>query len=610
MNKTLRRFLYAVAVTAVIAVLTAGGVSQGLFDGFQRRATDSLFPSAKTDPQVVVVGIDSATIPKAGGQVPIPRNVDAQIGQTLADAGASVVVWDVVFSAPKPGDDELAKALAAPPATVLAEAITAKKGSGDVLDLARVDLGPIEALSSGRHTTIGHTLVTPDPSDGVVRTVPLVVSDHGNPIPSLALEAFRALRGDTDPITVRENPEGIQTAGHFIPTEGTHLLRLNFADGLSSDTAVQVVSAAKVLDGNFPRTRFLHKVVFVGATAPILGDSKLVPVDKSNTFPGVMIHANALNTMLTASYLTPVSHTETVFWVALLALLAAVSVLFLPLWLALIANFIIGVGNLLIAFARFDQSHVMNFVYAILGQLAAFMAALAIKYVTETRHRRRVSSLFSQYVPEEVARQLEESGALASHIEGERVDVGLFFCDLRGFTSLSATLEPHEVRAMLNHFYDLLTEIIHSHGGTVLKFVGDEVFAVFGAPLPLENNAQATLDCAMEIQTRAHELDAELANLHIPPVQFGIGMNAGAVVAAHIGGGRRRQYDIVGDTVNLGSRLCSQAGKGEIVLPEKMIERFTTKPPMESMGAVQLKGLEQPVPLFKVVVDASVAVPR
>jgi len=606
-SKILRRFLYAIAVTAVVAVLTAGGLSQGVFGGFQRRATDSLFPSAKTDPQVVVVGIDSATIPKAGGQVPIPRAVDAQIGQTLADAGASVVVWDVVFSAPKPGDDLLAKALAAAPATVLSEAITAKQGTGDLLDLAKVDLAPIEALSSGRHTTIGHVLVTPDPSDGVVRTVPLVVSDHGNPVPSLALEAFRAMNGDTDPVTVRENPQGIQTAGHFIPTEGTHLLRLNFADGLASDHAVQVVSAADVLDGNFPRTRFLHKVVFVGATAPILGDSKLVPVDKSNTFPGVMIHANALNTMLTASYLKPVSHAESILWVALIALLAAMSVLFLPLWLALI---VLGVGNLIIEYVRFDQSHVMNFVYAILGQVVAFMAALGIKYLTETRQRRRVSSLFSQYVPEEVARQLEESGSLASHIEGERVDVGLFFCDLRGFTSLSSTLEPTQVRGMLNHFYDLLTEIIHSHGGTVLKFVGDEVFAVFGAPLPLANNAQATLDCAIEIQRRASELDALLADLHIPPVQFGIGMNAGDVVAAHIGGGRRRQYDIVGDTVNLGSRLCSQAGKGEIVLPEKMIERLTNKPEMESMGAVQLKGLEEPVHLFKVVVDASVAVSR
>ena len=158
---------------------------------------------------------------------------------------------------------------------------------------------------------------------------------------------------------------------------------------------------------------------------------------------------------------------------------------------------------------------------------------------------------------------------------------------------------------MLNQFYDLLTEIIHTHGGTVLKFVGDEVFAVFGAPLPCENNAQATLDCAMEIQLRAPELDEFLKDMGIPPVKFGIGMNAGDVVAAHIGGGRRRQYDIVGDTVNLGSRLCSQAGKGEIVLPESMIERLTSVPPMESMGAVQLKGLEQPVPLFKVLVGES-----
>jgi adenylate cyclase len=609
-NKIVRRFLYAIAVTAVVAALTAGGLSNGVFDGFQRRASDSLFPAAKTSPKIVVVAIDDATIRATGGHVPLDRVADAQIGDTVSRAGAAVVVWDLLFKEQKVGDDALAKALAAPPATVLDEEINAKPGPNSLLDLNQVTGAPYAGITAAKNTTIGHTLVTPDPADGVIRTIPIVVSNHGNPIPSLALQAFRALNGNTDPITVRQNPQGIQAAGVFIPTEGNHLLRLNFSDGLASKTAVQVVSAVDVLNGKFSPERFHNKVVFIGATAPIFNDNKLVPVDKSNTFPGVMIHANALNTMLTASYLKPVSNTEATFWVALLALLAAVSVLFLPLWLALIANFVIGVGHLLIAFARFDQGHVMNFVYAILGQAVAFMAALGIKYVTETRQRRRVSSLFSQYVPEEVARQLEESGSLASHIEGERVDVGLFFCDLRGFTSLSSTLEPTQVRGMLNHFYDLLTEIIHSHGGTVLKFVGDEVFAVFGAPLPCPDNAQATLDCAIEIQTRASELDTLLADLHIPPVQFGIGMNAGDVVAAHIGGGRRRQYDIVGDTVNLGSRLCSQAGKGEIVLPEKMIERLTTKPPMESMGPVQLKGLEEPVHLFKVVVDASVAVPR
>jgi adenylate cyclase len=317
--------------------------------------------------------------------------------------------------------------------------------------------------------------------------------------------------------------------------------------------------------------------------------------------------------MLTASYLKPVSDAEATLWTGMLALIVALAVLFLPIWASLLIVWLLIIGAppwypgayLLLAGARFDEGHVLNIVYPVAAVVATFFAGLAVRYFTETKQRRRVSSLFAQYVPEEVAKQLEESGALASHVEGERVDVGLFFCDLRGFTSLSATLEPSEVRAMLNTFYDLLTEIIHAHKGTVLKFVGDEVFAVFGAPLPIDNNAQATLDCAMEIQRRAPELDAELADLGIPPVKFGIGMNAGAVVAAHIGGGRRRQYDIVGDAVNLGSRLCGQAGKGEIVLPESMIARLVNRPPMESMGAVQLKGLEQPVPLFKVTVGES-----
>ena len=108
------------------------------------------------------------------------------------------------------------------------------------------------------------------------------------------------------------------------------------------------------------------------------------------------------------------------------------------------------------------------------------------------------------------------------------------------------------------------------------------------------------------VQTEcAPELDAQLSNLGIPPVKFGIGMNAGDVVAAHVGGGKRRQYDVVGDTVNLASRLCGQAGKGEIVLPEAMIARLPNPPEMEPMGPVALKGLDEPVMLFKVTVGES-----
>lgn len=363
-----------------------------------------------------------------------------------------------------------------------------------------------------------------------------------------------------------------------------------------------------MIDGRVPASRLAGKVVFIGATDPLTGDHQLVPINKSSGMPGVFIHANALNTMLTASYLTPVSNVTIDLWVAFLALVVASAVMMLAAWASATITAMLAAAYVGYAIVRFDGGHVENLIYPLVALIVTFVAALGVQYATETRHRRRVSALFAQYVPETVARQLEESGRVESAMEGERLDVSLFFCDMRGFTSLSATLTPAQVRAMLNQFYELVTEIILSHGGTVLKFVGDEVFAVFGAPLPVADDPQVSLDCAMEIQRRAPELDAELADLGIPAVHFGIGMNSGEVVAAHVGGGRRRQYDIVGDTVNLASRLCGQAAKGEIVLTEAMLGLLTDPPAHESMGAVQLKGLGEPVPLVKVVV-AKIAVP-
>jgi len=223
-----------------------------------------------------------------------------------------------------------------------------------------------------------------------------------------------------------------------------------------------------------------------------------------------------------------------------------------------------------------------------------------VKYFTETRHRQRVSKLFAQYVPEAVAQQLVDEGRVEQAAEGERLDVSLFFCDLRGFTAMSAALTPQQVRAMLNEFYDALTDITLEMSGTVLKFVGDEVFAVFGAPLPVENHPQVALECALEIQRIAPVLTQKLADMGIPPAHFGIGMNSGEVVAAHVGGGKRRQYDIVGDTVNIGSRMCGQAGKGDIVMPIAMYRLLSDPPPAESMGFVALKNVEEPMELMRI----------
>lgn len=610
-RRTIRRLLEVAAITVVLTGLAVLGLNVNAFAGFERRAADALFPSARTDSQVVVVGIDNKSL-QAIGPLPWRRNVHAALADRFAEAGVRTAVWDVVFGGEgvEPADNaELADALRALDAPVLAEQITTRPSEADsTLREATVEAAPFEQLLDGTGAVVAHAEVTPDPTDGVVRLLPAVVEQDGALVPSLSVAALRSANGETGPLVI--SPDGLQAGGRFVPTEGRHALRLNWAEGLDSVDDPAVVSAIDVLEGRVPASKLRDKVVFVGAVEPTLGDNLLVPIDKSGGLPGVMIHANALNTMLTASYLEPVSDTETAFWIAGLVLLVALAVLFLPVWLSAIVGLLLIGAYTLLAFIRFDDGHIMNLVYPVAVTVLAYFTALAVRHATETRQRRRVSMLFAQYVPEAVARELEESGQLDTHIDGERLDTSVFFCDLRGFTSLSATLEPSEVRGMLNQFYELLTDSILSHGGTVLKFVGDEVFAVFGAPLPVENHPQVALECAMDIQRRAPELDDELAELGIPPVAFGIGMNSGDVVAAHIGGGKRRQYDIVGDTVNLASRLCSQAGKGEIVIPERMRERLADPPEMQSMGAVSLKGLDEPVQLYKIVVDPTRAEAR
>jgi adenylate cyclase len=165
---------------------------------------------------------------------------------------------------------------------------------------------------------------------------------------------------------------------------------------------------------------------------------------------------------------------------------------------------------------------------------------------------------------------------------------------------MSENLEPAIVRVMLNHYYDRVTDVVLAMDGTLMKYVGDEVFAVWGAPLPSTDHPQRALECAVAIQALTPELNRELVEQGAPEVSFGIGLNTGEAVAAHFGGGRRRQYDVVGDTVNVGARLCSAAGRGEIILSDQVLTRVPSPPPVEPVGAIELKGVSRELRLWRV----------
>jgi adenylate cyclase len=313
-----------------------------------------------------------------------------------------------------------------------------------------------------------------------------------------------------------------------------------------------------------------------------------------------MFHANAANTILTGTYLDPVPDSQTLLWVAAITAIVGTAVLLLPLWASILITLLVGFGYVVFAFAQFNDGHVYNFVYPSIAVIVAFIGGLGLRYFGETRQRRRVTALFSQYVPAAVAQRLVEEDRAGNAIEGERLEMTVLFCDLRGFTALSENLEPAIVRVMLNHYYDRVTDVVLAMRGTLMKYVGDEVFAVWGAPLPMDDHPQRALECAIAIQELNPQLNRELVEQGAPEVSFGIGLNTGDAVAAHFGGGRRRQYDVVGDTVNVGARLCSAAGRGEIILSDAVMTRVTSPLPVEPVGPIELKGVSRELRLWRV----------
>ena len=596
----IRRIISITVLTLVVTGLAAIGLSADVFAGFQRRATDSLFPAAPSDPHVVVVGYDGKSIEKLGN--PVPRATVADLTNKLAAAGARVIAFDVIYRQELAGDADFKQAIDHAGNVILATQVDVKAASGDQPPVARNLTLPAADLGSGY--VLAHAQANADPSDGVNRSIPLVVDADGQFLPALSLAAVMQYRGLRGPVIVR--PHGVQIGDRFVPTGGAKSMVLNFSQKLSDPG--RVISAADVVAGTVPKSKIAGKIVFIGAVDSTLGDNKIAPVNKSTGIPGVLLHANAANTILTGTYLVPVPDSQTLMWVAAMTALIGIAVLLLPLWMSVFFTILLGIGYAVFAFSRFNSGEVLNFVYPSLAVIVAFVGALGLRYFGETRQRRRVTALFSQYVPEAVAQRLVDEDRAGAAVEGERLDMTVLFCDLRGFTAMSENLEPAIVRVMLNHYYDRVTDVVLAMDGTLMKYVGDEVFAVWGAPLPSTDHPQRALECAIAIQALTPELNRELVEQGAPEVSFGIGLNTGEAVAAHFGGGRRRQYDVVGDTVNVGARLCSAAGRGDIILSDQVLTRVPSPPAVEPVGPIELKGVSRELRLWRVMRPESATV--
>ncbi|OGB17268.1 MAG: guanylate cyclase [Burkholderiales bacterium RIFCSPHIGHO2_12_FULL_67_38] len=407
-------------------------------------------------------------------------------------------------------------------------------------------------------------------SDGVVRSVPLLAEHGGRYYESLSLAMFRLLLGSP-----RVEP-GFP-AERFLPRdyqalESVRLVHENTALAIPVDDRLAAlvpfrgrggpqggsfayVSASDALAGRVPAGRLRNKIVLVGTTAPGLQDQRITPVGEA--YPGVETHANLISHLLDGEVLVKpdyaLGYELVVLVVAGLVLALALPLLSAARAVGLSLVVVVAVVGLNLWF-YLGHGLVLPLASALVMSALAFALNMSYGYLVESRAKRKLAQLFGTYVPPELVDEMVRDPSRYSMAAATR-ELTVMFCDMRGFTRLSETLEPTRLQALLNTVFSRLTHTIRSHRGTIDKYMGDCVMAFWGAPVDTADHASLAVQTALEMAEAVRRLNQEHARQGLPQIGVGIGLNTGQMCVGDMGSDVRRSYTVVGDAVNLGSRL-------------------------------------------------------
>lgn len=445
--------------------------------------------------------------------------------------------------------------------------------------------------------------------DGVVRRLPTVAEYQGAYYESLSLAVVRALIG-SPPLHPRYSEQRPGDDAHLeafelVLPEG--VLSIPVDDEVSTLIPYrgergnyQYVSAVDVLRGSEPLSSLQNKIVLVGTTAPGLMDMRATPVGE--IYPGVEAHANLISGILDQSLKR---HPEYATGAeVVIILLAGISLAFLLPRLAPINVFLLSL------FALFGSAlvnillwHFGNIALPLAGGLLMILLLFALNmsygYFIESRTKRQITNLFGQYVPGELVDEMSKNPEQVS-MDGESREMSVLFSDVRNFTSISEGLSPRELSLLMNEFLTPLSRVIYNHRGTIDKYMGDCIMAFWGAPLRDPQHARQAVLAGLEMIRALEDLQTRFQARGWPPIQIGVGVNTGQVSVGNMGSDVRVAYTVMGDAVNLASRLegiTKEYGVGFIVGEET--RRAAPEFVYRELDAVRVKGKDRPVVIFE-----------
>ncbi len=602
-DKFARRYIVRiVGIVAALCLLYLNLWNPDLINNLRLKVYDLLVranPAPIAAQPIVIVDVDEKSLTELG-QWPWPRSLWSEIVRRIGLQSPRVIGFDIVFAEPdrsSPGqllgafDDYhiseacraelarlpdhdllLANALFDTPTVlgfpfIFSQSATinppiirranrfivcGSSNSGGWLfpaGAAVFNLKGLEASAIGS----GFFNVLPD-DDGSIRRVPLALQFGDTIYPSLALEMLRI--GEKVPINqlhiTNNGVEGVSCGPYDIPTDAHAQINVHYRGAEKSFT---YISALDIVKGTIDEKIFTDAYVLIGTSAAGLVD--IVTTPTSTLFPGVEVHANILNSILTASWIREPDWAKGAEFCYLIVV-SIILIVLVPAVGALGGGIVLFVGAVLIVgFSLWlfnSYGYFFDPVYPLLSSTVLFSLLSFMNYFLEERIRRQTRNTFSKYVsPEVVAELLKRPGEV--NLKGEERVLTALFSDIRGFSRISEILTPEEICSSLNQYLTVMTRIIRGNRGTVDKFIGDAVFAFWNAPLDDEEHARHALAAAISMRAGLRDLNRNWQMNNMQVFEAGIGIHTGPVRVGNIGSEDRLSYTAIGDNINLASRL-------------------------------------------------------
>ena len=635
------KVVLALALGLASGLLVAGAERLGWLDTVERKSLDwrfrALTEPGQASPDIVIVALDDTSFGSQDmidnfGRWPWRRKLYAGLVHYLNEWGARVIGLDLVFQGadPHPGDDEmLAEALAERRSAVLAFALNMgtfreadpeareklrqrvepfqvqveQKSRIDLRTYSGVDLSQDQFLKAA--SGMGCITVQSDP-DGPVRSVTPLFRFRDKYYPSfpLAITALAA-RKKLEPSVV-PGPV-LEFGGRRAPLDERGRLLVRWYGGAYTYKHIsvwKVFNAALAYERgeapDIPPETFKNKIVLIGATAASASD--LRPTPFSENYPGVEIHATVIDNLLRGDFMkTTKPHWGTLAILALALVMAGVVYLFNS---ALVYT-LLGLATSLAYFAAVCALfRAQNLWFPMVAPLAAgivsFTGSTLTRYATEGREKRRYRKTLQKYLSPQLVETV--MGDLNwDSLRAEKRTLSVLFSDIRGFTSISEKLPPETVVATLNEHLNMMVSVIFKHQGTLDKFVGDCVMAFWGAPLPQPNHAELAARAALEMIEGLEKLNRKWQSEGRPTLHIGVGINSGEMLFGNIGSEQRMDFTVIGDNVNLGSRLESATKelKAAIVISEATYREIRDLAEIRPLGEISVKGKEERIVVYE-----------